>query len=403
MNTSVDLFQAPVHDHPLSDAALVALGRRISPYLACPDHLYAEVDAIWREHIPADAFALLLLDATSQALSTAHARHGTAPPAAALAGDAVRTRQVVHALGVRASLAEPWAELAVPLIVGERCIGAIELVRDGAPFEPREVELAAALAEPIAPFLDHAVRWRALRAQVEMLEGEVAQANAEFVSIVAHELRTPLTSIKGYTDLVLLGAVGPVDDRQRHFLQIVQSNVDRLAALVSDLLDTTRLAAGKIRLEWKAIALLAVVHEVCDSLSEAIRARGLVLDVDIAPDLPAVWVDRQRVIQILTNLLSNACRYTPEGGRITVSAELSDGTVVVAVTDTGIGIAPEDQEKVFERFYRADHELVKQQPGIGLGLSIARSLVELHGGRLWLNSEPGMGSTFRFTLPTQGA
>ncbi|MFN2157995.1 MAG: ATP-binding protein [Anaerolineae bacterium] len=232
-------------------------------------------------------------------------------------------------------------------------------------------------------------------------EREIAQAKNEFVSVVAHELRTPMTSIKGYTDLILQGALGEVNDEQRHFLRIVKANVDRLSELIGDLLDTARIEAGRIRLEIEPIQVTSIVGEVCDSLAETIRERGLELTVEADPDVPTVQADRNRLIQILMNLLSNAYRYTPSGGSITVSVRLTDDAVLVAVADSGIGIAPEDQERIFERFHRVDNEIVNRQTGTGLGLTIARSLVELHGGRLWLESEFGVGSTFFFTLPIQ--
>jgi signal transduction histidine kinase len=134
-------------------------------------------------------------------------------------------------------------------------------------------------------------------------------------------------------------------------------------------------------------------------MSETIKARGLALKLDLSTPLPIVHADRNRIIQILVNLLSNAYRYTPAGGTITVSTHMLDDAMLVQVADTGIGIIEEDQERIFERFYRVDHELVNQQPGTGLGLSIVKSFIELHGGRLWLQSEPGKGSTFSFTLP----
>jgi PAS domain S-box-containing protein len=233
-------------------------------------------------------------------------------------------------------------------------------------------------------------------------EREIAQAKNEFVSVVAHELRTPMTSIKGYTDLILQGAMGEVNGQQRRFLEIVKTNVDRLSELISDLLDTARIEAGRVRLEIEPVQVPSIVGEVCDSLAETIRERGLALTVESDPDVPAVHADRNRLIQVLMNLLSNAYRYTPVGGSITVSVRPDKDAVLVEVKDTGIGIAPEDQEKIFERFFRADQELVNEQTGTGLGLPIARSLVELHGGRLWLESELGQGSTFSFTLPAQG-
>jgi len=230
-------------------------------------------------------------------------------------------------------------------------------------------------------------------------EREIAQAKNEFISIVAHELRTPMTSIKGYTDLILKKAVGPLTEAQENFLRVVKSNVDRLAALVSDLLDISRIEAGRVKLNLQPLRLEEITRDVVSTLERAIHERNLTIEVNIPQDLPWVRGDRDRLVQVLTNLLSNAYQYTEAGGHITVSLHRRDGMVQVDVTDTGIGIAPEDQERIFERFFRADHELVRRQSGTGLGLPIVKSIVEMHGGRIWVKSELGKGSTFSFTLP----
>jgi signal transduction histidine kinase len=232
-------------------------------------------------------------------------------------------------------------------------------------------------------------------------EQEIAQAKNEFVSIVAHELRTPMTSIKGYIDLILQGAVGEVNQGQQHFLGIAKSNVDRLSDLISDMLDTARIDAGRIKLELEEIQIADLVNSVCESIAETVRERELILIVEEAPPLPVIQADRNRIIQVLTNLLSNAYRYTPPGGEIRVSMGLDEANVWVSVADTGIGIAVEDREKIFEPFYRASQELVSQQTGTGLGLPIVRSLVEMHGGTITLDTELGVGSTFGFALPIE--
>jgi len=232
-------------------------------------------------------------------------------------------------------------------------------------------------------------------------EQEIAQAKNEFVSIVAHELRTPMTSIKGYIDLILQGAVGEVNQGQRHFLGIAKSNVDRLSDLISDLLDTARIDAGRVRLEPEPVQIAELVSSVCESIAETLRERELTLIVEKAPSLPVIQADRNRVIQVLTNLLSNAYRYTPPGGEIRVSMGLDEANVWVSVADTGIGIAVQDREKIFEPFYRANQEMVNQQTGTGLGLPIVRSLIEMHGGTIKLETELGVGSTFSFTLPIE--
>ena len=193
-------------------------------------------------------------------------------------------------------------------------------------------------------------------------EQEVAQAKNDFVSLVSHELRTPMTSIKGYTDLMLKGAVGALNDQQKNFMTIVKSNVDRMAELVSDLLDVSRLEAGRVRLVRERLDLAGVVFEISEELTETLRQRELALQFDLAPGLPRVYADRSRVIQVLLNLLSNAYRYTPAGGTITISVHALDGEVQVDIADTGIGIPEQDQESIFERFYRADHPVVRSRP-----------------------------------------
>jgi signal transduction histidine kinase len=230
-------------------------------------------------------------------------------------------------------------------------------------------------------------------------EQEVAEAKNEFVSLVSHELRTPMTSIKGYTDLMLKGAVGALNDQQQNFMAIIKSNVDRMAELVSDLLDVSRIEAGRVRLIRERLDLASVVYQISQELTETLRQRELTLNFDLAPGLPSVHADRARVIQVLLNLLSNAYRYTLPGGSITIAIRALDDKVQVDLADTGIGIPEQDRAAIFERFYRADHPVVREQVGTGLGLPIARSLIEMHGGKLWLRSQVGVGSTFSFTLP----
>jgi PAS domain S-box-containing protein len=230
-------------------------------------------------------------------------------------------------------------------------------------------------------------------------EVEVDRAKTEFVSTVSHELRTPMTSIKGYADLMLLGAAGPMNDDQRRFLGIIKANVDRLSVLVNDLLDISRLEGGRVELDIKPLSLEGLVDQVANTLRAKIADKGLTLSLHVPPDIPLVMGDRDRVIQILTNLVSNAYQYTPAGGSIDVRALCAAGRVQVDVADTGIGIAPEDQPKVFDRFFRADDPKVQEFSGTGLGLAIVKSLVEMQHGRIWLDSEVGKGSTFSFSLP----
>ncbi|MCS7251084.1 MAG: GAF domain-containing protein [Anaerolineae bacterium] len=230
-------------------------------------------------------------------------------------------------------------------------------------------------------------------------EVEAERAKNEFISTVSHELRTPMTSIKGYVDLLLLGSGGPLSEVQRRFLQIVKANADRLKVLVDDLLDISRMESGRLQLDLRPVPLEAAVEAVVASLKARIDEKNQQLELDLPESLPHVRADKDRLIQILSNLVSNANKYTPEGGRICIRARAENQEVHVEVCDTGIGIPPEALPRIFERFYRVDDPRVHETPGTGLGLSIVKTLVELHGGRIWVESEVGKGSTFHFTIP----
>jgi PAS domain S-box-containing protein len=232
-------------------------------------------------------------------------------------------------------------------------------------------------------------------------EAELDRMKSDFVSIASHELRTPMTSIKGYIDLLLMGAPGPVGEQQGKFLQIVKDNTERLHELVNDLLDISRIESGRIELDVQVVSVPEIIGKVANFLQKQFDDRGLTLTQDVPSDLPEVFGDPDRITQIMTNLLSNAYKYTVEGGA-TVRARRDDSFLQVDVIDTGVGISAEDQEKLFSRFFRAEDEFVRAQPGTGLGLNITQSLVQMHGGKMWVQSEPGVGSTFSFTLPLPG-
>lgn len=233
-------------------------------------------------------------------------------------------------------------------------------------------------------------------------EVEAERAKTEFISTVSHELRTPMTSIKGYVKLLLMEMAGGLTEGQRHFLSIINANVDRLTNLVNDLLDISRIESGRLAISLRPIKVDEVIEQVVAEMHARATSRELTLHAAVPPGLPKVVADPDRVAQILTNLIANACNYTPSGGEVCVLAHANGEEVRVAVRDTGIGIAPENLDKIFERFFRADDELVQEVPGTGLGLAIVRSLVELQGGRIWVESKPGAGSTFTFTLPVAG-
>ena len=230
-------------------------------------------------------------------------------------------------------------------------------------------------------------------------EVESERAKTDFVSNVSHELRTPLTAIKGYTDLVIRQAAGPLNEQQMNFLQVVQTNADRLTTLINELLDISRIESGRVKLDTQTVFLQGTIETAVEMVRPYCDQRRQQMVVELDPEAGPVLGDENRLVQVVGNLLSNASRYTPEDGRIKVSLSQLEGFVRVDVSDTGIGISPEDQAKIFQRFYRSEHPAVQLVAGTGLGLSITKMLVEMHAGRVWVESEPGHGSTFTVVLP----
>jgi signal transduction histidine kinase len=243
------------------------------------------------------------------------------------------------------------------------------------------------------------------------LFAEVQRANlakSEFVSFVAHELKNPMTSIKGYSELLAAGSVGQINDMQANFLSTIRANVQRMSALVSDLNDNAKIEAGQLRLDYKPVNVDDVVDEVIRSTKRQVEDKKQVVELHVPQELPNVWADQTRVGQVLTNLVSNAHKYTPEGGKILLGAEVASNqwdpagareVVHLWVKDNGIGISIEDQAKIFQKFFRSDDSKAREAPGTGLGLNITKSLVEMQGGRIWFDSEFRHGTTFHFTVP----
>lgn len=233
-------------------------------------------------------------------------------------------------------------------------------------------------------------------------EIEADRTKREFISNVSHELRTPLTSIKGYIDVLLLKSMGDLNDSQVNFLNIVKTNTNRLMDLINDILVISRIESGKIKLKFTEVAVAEVIGDVYQSLQLEAEKKDLDVTLYITDDLPMIMADEQRLTQIIFNLFSNAVKYTFEGGDITIRAALNPGGMLqVEVEDTGVGMTPDQVSKLFRPFYRADNPLREVAGGTGLGLSITKSLVEQHGGELWVTSEQGKGSVFSLVLPLE--
>jgi PAS domain S-box-containing protein len=233
------------------------------------------------------------------------------------------------------------------------------------------------------------------------------QAKNEFISVVTHELRSPLSSVLGSIGLLEDGAAGPVSEDQLKFLNIIAANSQRMAALASDLADVSRIESGQLQLELKAVSIAEVVKEVERSIRLQVKKKGQTLVIQVPNDLPPVWGDHIRLGQILTNLVTNAHKFTPEGGKVAIRAEVTASTsdpqgvkvAHIAVEDNGVGIKAQEMNKLFQKFSRVGDKNTRRIPGTGLGLSIAKNLVEMQGGRIWCESNFGRGSTFHFTVP----
>jgi len=260
--------------------------------------------------------------------------------------------------------------------------------------EPRELELAS--TPVVGADSEHLGRLYTFRDVTH--EREVDRMKSEFVSMVSHEMRTPLTSITGYVDLLLDGEAGALDEIQNEFLGVVKHNAGRLVSLIEGLLDVSRIDAGKLSLEFAPVDLGAAVRQTATMLRPQLDGKRQRLTVDVPDDLTPVNADADRLAQIVTNLLSNAHKYTPAGGEIAIAAHVENDLVRVTVRDTGVGLSEEDLTRLFTRFFRARNPHATAG-GTGLGLVITRSLVELHGGTMTVESAPGVGSTFGFTLP----
>ena len=293
----------------------------------------------------------------------------------------------------RAGGGEP-AVLAVPVMREGKTAGIVRVERAEPDFNDSEFDALARLADHAAAAMENTILYQAVR--------RANDAKSQFVSIVSHELKVPMTSIRGYSDLLRQGLVGPVNEKQLEFLHTIMSNVDRMAALVSDLSDISRIETGRLRIEPSAVPIGASIRDALANMRLQFEARKQSVETDLPEDLPIVRTDPQRLGQILANLLSNANKYTPDGGVIRVSAAREGERVRVTVRDSGIGMTPEEQAKLFTQFFRGESAAVREQPGWGLGLHVTKRLVEVLGGEIGVTSEPGKGSTFFFTQPIEG-
>lgn len=294
--------------------------------------------------------------------------------------------------------------LAAPLRLGSEYLGNLYLFTASPnPFKRGDLVLMDSLCSQLAIAIKNVDFTQELKEANEELMN-LDQLKSDFLATMSHELRTPLTSIIGYSDMLLSGMTGEVSDKQRGFLRSILNSGEALLNLINDILDLTKIEAGKLELNLEPVDLRATLVSVLSVVKPRARDKNLQISTFLPADLPPLWADSAKLGQVLLNLLTNAIKYTPETGRVGIEARPSvDGMVEIRVNDTGIGISAEDLDLIFERFTQIDSSSTRSQGGTGLGLAITRDLIHLHGGTIKVQSQPGRGSSFIFTLPQAGA
>ncbi len=311
-------------------------------------------------------------------------------------GETSLVREVLQSPVYKEIVPGMQAQLTVPIKREEQVIGVIALESDQKDsFPDSDVALIVRLADHAAIAIENARLFQIVQ--------QANDAKTNFISFVSHELKQPMTSMKGYVDMLMKGISGPLNEQQQQFMQIIRNNIGRMDRLVQDLLDISRIESGRLHLEMGQVVPAEIVSEAVQAFEQEIAAKNQTIQVNIPPDLPTVVGDRERLIQVLTNLVSNANKYTPVGGKIIVSAEVwnDKGKDYVRwnVQDNGIGMQPEEVNRLFTKYFRANNVAVRSVPGTGLGLVITRSLVEMHGGQVIVESTYQKGSTFGFAIP----
>ena len=293
------------------------------------------------------------------------------------------------------------AVLAVPLVREGRVLGGLVVARKNpGRFAPEVVDLLKTLAAQSAIAIQNARLFSELEDKSRELEA-ASRHKSEFLANMSHELRTPLNAIIGFSEVLGERMFGELNDKQAEYIQDILSSGRHLLALINDILDLSKVEAGRMELDLSRFDLPASIGSAVILVRERATRHGLALDVSVDDRLGPFVGDERKIRQVLLNLLSNAVKFTPEGGRVAVRAVPADGAVEISVSDTGIGIAPEDQEAIFEEFRQVGTDYARKREGTGLGLALARRFVELHGGRIWVKSRLGEGSTFTFNLPVR--
>jgi signal transduction histidine kinase len=303
-----------------------------------------------------------------------------------------RVRPTLTRLGYRSLL-------SVPLLREQQIMGGLTVWRrQSGEFKPEVINLLQTFATQSVLAIQNARLFREIEDKSRQIEA-ANRHKSEFLANMSHELRTPLNAIIGFSEVLQEKLFGELNEKQAEYTDDILSSGRHLLSLINEILDLSKVEAGRMELELAAFDLPLAIDNARTFVRERATRHSIALDVTVDDRLGEFVGDERKIKQILLNLLSNAVKFTPEGGRIGINARQADGSVEISVIDSGIGIAPEDQPKIFEEFRQVGSDYAHKGEGTGLGLTLAKKFVELHGGRIWVESEVGKGSKFTFTLP----
>jgi signal transduction histidine kinase len=360
---------------------------------------------------PSEAFHLRATDNLDEEVVVL-ARHTPVPRSEGVLGRMAVTREPVQIpdIGEESAYHSPLRDvllrtgtralLAIPLLREDHLIGGLTVnKKTPGEFSPQVIDLLKTFASQSALAIQNARLFREIADKSRQLEA-ASRHKSEFLANMSHELRTPLNAIIGFSEVLSERMFGELNEKQEEYLKDIHASGQHLLSLINDILDLSKIEAGRMELELTDFHLPTALDSALALIRERAGRRGIALHLSVDDRLGQIRADERKVRQVVLNLLSNAIKFTPEGGRIDVGAVPRDGFVEVAVSDTGVGIAPEDQEAVFEEF-RQVGTADKKVEGTGLGLTLCRKFIELHGGKIWVKSQLGQGSTFTFTVPVR--